>query len=85
MKTFDLLGTQLVATSYDELIAHVHDLARGGGTHIVDLTNTHIVTLRRHDPHFREITSGFDLFIPDGMPLIWCLNTRGAGLRDRVY
>jgi hypothetical protein len=29
MKTFDLLGTPLVATSYDELIAHVHDLARG--------------------------------------------------------
>jgi hypothetical protein len=30
MKTFDLLGTPLVATSYDELTAHVHDLARSG-------------------------------------------------------
>lgn len=85
MKTFDLLGTPLVATSYDELIAHAHELARGGGTHAVDLTNTHIVTLRRHDPHFREITNGVDQFIPDGMPLVWCLNARGAGLRDRVY
>jgi hypothetical protein len=85
MKTFDLLGTPLVATSYDELIAHVHELARDGGTHAVDLTNTHIVTLRRQDPHFLEITSEFDYFIPDGMPLVWCLNARGAGLRDRVY
>ena len=85
MRTFDLLGTPLVATSYDELIAHVHDLARGGVVHAVDFTNTHIVTLRRQDTRFREITSAFDYFIPDGMPLIWCLNARGAGLRDRVY
>ena len=85
MKTFDLLGTPLVATSYDELIAHVHELARADGRQAIDLTNTHIVTLRRQDPHFREITSRFDCFIPDGMPLIWCLNARGAGLRDRVY
>ena len=85
MRTFDLLGTPLVATSYDELIAHVHDLARRGGVHAVDFTNTHIVTLRRQDARFREITSQFDYFIPDGMPLIWCLNARGAGLRDRVY
>jgi N-acetylglucosaminyldiphosphoundecaprenol N-acetyl-beta-D-mannosaminyltransferase len=41
--------------------------------------------MRRHEPGFREITRQFDYFIPDGMPLIWCLNWRGAGLRDRVY
>jgi len=51
----------------------------------VDFTNTHIVTMRRHDPAFRELTSRFDYFIPDGMPLIWCLNLAGARLRDRVY
>lgn len=85
MRTFDLLGTPLLATSYEELIAQVHDFARGDGTVAIDFTNTHIVTLRRHDAHFREITSRFDHFVPDGMPLIWCLNARGAGLRDRVY
>ena len=85
LRTFDLLGTPLLATTYDELTAHAHDLARRGGIHAIDLTNTHIVTLRRQDAHFREITSRFDHFVPDGMPLIWCLNARGAGLRDRVY
>ena len=85
MKTFDLLGTPLVATSYDELIRHVHNFARIDSPRAVDLTNTHIVTLRRHDPHFRQITEAVDYFIPDGMPLIWCLNRRGAELRDRVY
>ena len=37
-----------------------HHLARGGGAHAVDFTNTHIITLRRQDAHFREITSAFD-------------------------
>jgi N-acetylglucosaminyldiphosphoundecaprenol N-acetyl-beta-D-mannosaminyltransferase len=43
------------------------------------------VTLRRGDAEFRRITSVVDYFIPDGMPLIWCLNRQGAQLRDRVY
>ncbi len=85
IRTFDLLGTPLLATTYDGLIMQAHALARRAGTFAIDLTNTHIVTLRRHDPHFREITSHFDHFVPDGMPLIWCLNARGAGLHDRVY
>ncbi|MEO7165863.1 MAG: hypothetical protein ABI787_09180 [Spartobacteria bacterium] len=51
MGTFDLLGTPLLATTYEELIAHAQILARDGGTHAIDLTNTHIVTLRRHDAH----------------------------------
>ncbi len=84
-RTYDVLGTPLQATSYRELIERCHELARGGGVTAIDFTNTHIVTLRRQDPHFREITSRFDLFIPDGMPLIWCLNRRGADLHDRVY
>ena len=85
MRTFDILGTPLVATTYDELTNHCQELARRGGIYAVDLTNTHVVTLRRHDPQFREITNCFDYFVPDGMPLVWCLNTRGAALRDRVY
>ncbi|MBA3544441.1 MAG: WecB/TagA/CpsF family glycosyltransferase [Chthoniobacterales bacterium] len=85
MPTFNLLGTPLLATTYEQLIASVHELARSDRTHAIDFTNTHIVTLRRQDARFREITREFDHFVPDGMPLIWCLNARGAGLRDRVY
>ena len=51
----------------------------------MDFTNTQIVTLRRRESEFRQLTRCFDFFIPDGMPLIWCLNLQGAGLRDRVY
>jgi len=81
----DVLGTRLQCTSYDQFIAFCQWRARQPGVIAVDFTNTHIVTLRRHDAAFQAITSCFDYFIPDAMPLIWVLNRLGAGLRDRVY
>jgi N-acetylglucosaminyldiphosphoundecaprenol N-acetyl-beta-D-mannosaminyltransferase len=85
MKTIDVLGTPLVATSYAEFDVQCQKLSREPGPHAVNFCNTHVVAMRRHAPEFREITSEFDFFLPDGMPLIWCLNTRGAQLGDRVY
>jgi N-acetylglucosaminyldiphosphoundecaprenol N-acetyl-beta-D-mannosaminyltransferase len=85
MRTISLIGTPLRATTYDEFTRHCQELAQRGGTYAVDLTNTHIVTLRRQDALFREITSRFDYFVPDSMPLIWCLNAKGAQMEDRVY
>src|SRR5262249_38151999 len=34
---------------------------------------------------FARVMSKFDLVLPDGMPVVWALNLRGAGLSDRVY
>jgi N-acetylglucosaminyldiphosphoundecaprenol N-acetyl-beta-D-mannosaminyltransferase len=85
MKVFDILGTALAATTYAELTAECQKLARTDRPWAIDLTNTQIVTMRRHEPAFRELTSRFDFFVPDGMPLIWSLNRRGANLTDRVY
>jgi N-acetylglucosaminyldiphosphoundecaprenol N-acetyl-beta-D-mannosaminyltransferase len=85
LRTIRILNTPLAVTTYADAFAFVSKLATQPRTASIDFTNTHIVTLRRHKPAFREITSGVDYFIPDGMPLIWCLNARGAKLRDRVY
>src|SRR5438132_8139940 len=85
MRVIDVLGTPLTATTYDEFMRYCCVLAEKGGTWAVDLSNTHVITMRRHKPKFREITDVFDFFLPDGMPLIWCLNWKGADLRDRVY
>lgn len=84
-RSFFLLGTPLQATSYLAWTAFLQARSREPGAIAVDFTNTHIVTLRRSDLKFRELTSRFDYFVPDGMPLIWCLNWRGAGMKDRVY
>jgi N-acetylglucosaminyldiphosphoundecaprenol N-acetyl-beta-D-mannosaminyltransferase len=85
MKVIDILGTPLAATTYQELTEECQKLARRPGVSVVDLTNTQIVTMRRHEPEFRELTQDVDYFVPDGMPLIWTLNRRGANLTDRVY
>ncbi len=85
MKKIDLLGTPLLATTYDELTSQATEWASLDRTVAVDFSNTQIVTMRRNDPAFREMTRPVDFFVPDGMPLVWCLNGRGAGLSDRVY
>jgi N-acetylglucosaminyldiphosphoundecaprenol N-acetyl-beta-D-mannosaminyltransferase len=85
MSEFTVLGTPLLATTYDDLAARCRDWARGPSCVSMEFANTQIVTLRRHDPRFRDLTAAYDHFIPDGMPLVWCLNRAGASLPDRVY
>jgi len=80
-----ILGTPLQCTNYADFTLHLQGLVHDQAVKAVDFSNTQIVTMRRHEPAFREVTSRFDYFVPDGMPLIWCLNARGAGLKDRVY
>src|ERR1041385_3757025 len=69
MTTYPVLGTPLLATTYEELTPLCQQWARDRARLAIDFSNTHIVTLRRGDPHFRALTSRFDYFIPDGMPL----------------
>ena len=85
LKCFHILGTPVRATSYEELTAFCQSKVKDASTFSVDFTNTQIVTMRRLDSRFQEETSKVDYFIPDGMPLIWCLNLQKAGLSDRVY
>src|ERR1044071_2984307 len=85
MTTLQVLGTSLLVTDYQGLAAACVSWAREGRCVALDFANTQIVTLRRHDPAFRILTSAYDFFPPDGMPLVWCLNRAGAGLSDRIY
>ncbi len=85
MNSFGVLGTRLQGTTYSALTAELQKKSGAPQPFAVDFTNTHIVTMRRHDVKFREMTGCMDWFIPDSMPLIWCLNLQGARLRDRVY
>ncbi|MFN0069650.1 MAG: WecB/TagA/CpsF family glycosyltransferase [Limisphaerales bacterium] len=84
-RVMGLLGTPLLLTSYAGLAELLEARSAADPPVVVDFSNTHIVTMRRHQPEFRRLTGGVNWFVPDGMPLIWCLNRAGAGLRDRVY
>lgn len=85
MKTLRVINTPLVATSYQELSRWVYGRPGSDAPLILDFSNTHIVTMRRHEPDFLAATDTVDYFIPDSMPLTWVLNAKGAGLKDRVY
>ncbi len=54
---------------------------------VVDFTNTHITVLRLTDPEFRRCTESVDHFVPDSMPLTWCVNLAAGKtvMPDRVY
>ena len=85
MSAYKILGTRVLATSYQGLAAQFLEWSRLPRPSLVEFANTQIVTMARHDPEFQAVMAEFDQVIPDGMPLIWCMNTRGAKLRDRVY
>lgn len=85
IRSLQVLGTPLLVTNYDALGDACIAWARQRKTVAIEFANTQIVTLRRHDRAFTDLTSTYDCFAPDGMPLIWCLNAAGAGMKDRVY
>ncbi len=85
MKSIEVLGTCLLATDYESLGKACCEWARGSAVVALDFANTQIVTMRRHEPHFRALTDAYEHLPPDGMPLVWCMNRAGGNLRDRVY
>jgi N-acetylglucosaminyldiphosphoundecaprenol N-acetyl-beta-D-mannosaminyltransferase len=84
-----VLGCPLALTDYAGAVEQVREWARRADrAYAVEAANTHVVALARHDPAFRAAMSAFDLWLPDGMPLVWSMNRRVPAdrkLRDRVY
>jgi N-acetylglucosaminyldiphosphoundecaprenol N-acetyl-beta-D-mannosaminyltransferase len=78
--------TAFTPTSYAEL---AKTLYRGtpDKCEVVDFSNTHITTLRLTDSNFRHVTESVDHFVPDSMPLTWCVNLAAGKtvMPDRVY
>src|SRR5579862_224289 len=85
MRFLDILGVRVACATYDSAREYIEQLAREERPTAVCPANTHILAHARHDPDFNRMLGTFDLVIPDGMPIIWALNWRGAGLKDRVY
>ncbi len=84
-RTIPILGIPVAVVDYDSAVAESCRLARSSRPAAVAASNTHIITQARHKPAFGDVMKRFNLILPDGMPLRWALNARGAHLRDRVY
>ena len=64
----DAFNTSFV--SFDRCL----EWARAPRGRLLEFVNTQIVTMRRHDPAFRNLMNAYEDLVPDGMPLVWCLN-----------
>ena len=90
MKVIPIIGLPVAATTYAGAVDWVLDHAsrESGGIYAVEAANTHVAALARTDEDFGGAMQRFDLICPDGMPLLWALNSQlppEEKLTDRVY
>ena len=82
----NLLGIQVDATTYDDVVDRVFESARTATGFSVSATAVHGVMEGVHDPTHAGRLNAFDILTPDGQPVRWALNwLHKARLRDRVY
>jgi N-acetylglucosaminyldiphosphoundecaprenol N-acetyl-beta-D-mannosaminyltransferase len=89
LKSIPIIGLPVAAVNYagavEWILAHALLADR---PYAVEAANTHVAALARTDREFGEAMRDFDLICPDGMPLVWALNSRlpaAEKLTDRVY
>jgi N-acetylglucosaminyldiphosphoundecaprenol N-acetyl-beta-D-mannosaminyltransferase len=82
---YEVIGTRLRATDYETLVQDLIGSWQNAQPRTLSFCNTYMVTMRRINPTYRATTEICDTNLPDGMPLVWCMNLKGARMRDRVY
>ncbi len=85
IRRIELLGTPVDCLDYATALDEACRLAKLGHATALAAVNTHIISAARACDSFAAVMRRFDIVLPDGMPLVWLLNTCGAGLKDRVY
>ncbi len=88
MKTIPIIGLPVAATTYAGAVEWCLQHTLLDGVFAVEAANTHVAALARTNAAFGATMKKFDLICPDGMPLVWALNSRlpaDAKLTDRVY
>jgi N-acetylglucosaminyldiphosphoundecaprenol N-acetyl-beta-D-mannosaminyltransferase len=89
LKVIPIIGLPVAATTYAGAVEWILEHAmEKDGIFAVEAANTHVAALARTDREFGGAMGKFDLICPDGMPLVWALNSKlGANdkLTDRVY
>jgi len=89
LKTISVIGLPIAATTYAGAVEWILSRAqKNDRAYAVEAANTHVAALARSDVAFGKAMETFDLICPDGMPLIWALNSKlraDEKLTDRVY
>ena len=88
MKIVNIIGLPVAAATYAGAVEWVLRHALAGGSYAVEAANTHVAALAKTDAAFGMAMQSFDLICPDGMPLVWAINSKlpaDEKLTDRVY
>jgi N-acetylglucosaminyldiphosphoundecaprenol N-acetyl-beta-D-mannosaminyltransferase len=89
LKSVPIIGLPVAVTTYTGAVDWILGRARKGDrAYAVEAANTHVAALARTDQDFGAAMHRFDLICPDGMPLVWALNSNLSAtekLTDRVY
>ena len=82
-----LFDIPLAAVTYERVVELVNGALADPGrpAMTIDAVNTMGMTQSCLDRSMRDALLSYDMVVPDGMPLVWCMNAKGAGLEDRVY
>lgn len=89
MRTIPIIDLSVAVTSYAGAVEWIFEHAlKSDRVFAVEAANTHVAALSRTDAAFGDAMRKFDLICPDGMPLVWALNSKLPAtekLSDRVY
>lgn len=89
MNFISIIGLPVAATTYAGAVDWILEKSsKRDKAYAVEAANTHVAALARTDAPFGQAMRQFDLICPDGMPLVWALNSQlpaGEKLTDRVY
>ena len=85
LPVFDVLGVRVHMVRMPEVIDRlqrwIHDR---DSCHYVVATGMHGIMEARRDPAFKSILNSADLFMPDGISIIWAARLHGFKLNKRV-
>lgn len=80
-----VLGVRVHMVQMPEVLTHMeHWVQRRERAHVVVASGMHGVMEARRNPEFKDIVNSADLFVPDGISLVWIGRRRGYRLKKRV-
>jgi N-acetylglucosaminyldiphosphoundecaprenol N-acetyl-beta-D-mannosaminyltransferase len=82
---FDVLGVEVSATEYDDVVRRLIAAARRRQPALATFAPVHAIVTAALDPRYRYRVNAFHVVAPDGQPIRWALNAlHKTSLPERV-
>lgn len=83
-QTVDILGVDVHAVTYAEVLDIIDNWIAHGGPHQLATANPEFVMAAQRDGEFRRVLNSADLCVPDGIGLLWAARFLGRPMPERV-